>query len=183
MIISQEVTITVKTDKPRVPRAVIGKAQQWQAQTLAAFQTQPGSPKHPLRWTPAKNQNRPPNTRWGYYSKQKAAYFATNGFGRGIPSRRTGKLVKQWIVDLDIDQITRQQAFFIALLNFLANVGVGNAPTTPAPDVVIRIANPSPIEQYVTGVNQQGFHKDTGWYQSGVVMDTALQQIEGILTT
>jgi len=58
----------------------------------------PGAAESPLHWTPAKVQDKPPNTRWGYYSKQKAAYFATNGFGRGIPSVRSGALNRSYRV-------------------------------------------------------------------------------------
>jgi len=90
---------------------------------LARLHEQPGPVKRPIRWTSAC---------------QRCAFFATNGFGRGIPTKRTGKLVEAWRVEyVDEDDAG-----------------------------VLRIYNPSPVEQYVTGVNQQGFHRDTGWYYS-----------------
>ncbi|KKN20598.1 hypothetical protein LCGC14_0933900, partial [marine sediment metagenome] len=49
----------------------------------------PGTVARPVQWTPAAVQDKPPNVNFGgrkYYSKQKAAYFATDGFGGGIPS-------------------------------------------------------------------------------------------------
>jgi hypothetical protein len=166
-MISQEIVITVTEDKPRVRRDTVSQLQRWQAQTRATLQTQPGSPKYPIRWTSERQR------------KFVMAKLRREG---NLPYRRTGKLVAQWAVDVDIDQITRRERFFIALLNFLAKVTAATAPTPPASDVIVRIANPSPVEQYVTGIHQQGFHKDTGWYQSGVVLDTAVQQVEGILT-
>lgn len=33
--------------------------------------------------------------------KQHRAYFATNGFGAGIPYRRTGKLARNWVIESD----------------------------------------------------------------------------------
>ncbi len=41
----------------------------------------PGKPKRPIQWTS---------------EKQRKAFFATNGFGRGIPTRRTGGSTKAW---------------------------------------------------------------------------------------
>ncbi len=45
----------------------------------------PGKPKYPIQWTS---------------ERQRKAFFASNGFGRGIPSRRTGKLNKSWKTQL-----------------------------------------------------------------------------------
>lgn len=96
----------------------------------------PGPVHRPIRWTPAASQNKPPNTRWGYYSKQKAAYFATNGFGRGIPSQRSGKLESDWTVTTKLE--------------------------TDASGV-FAIENQASYAQFVVGVDQQGFHAITGW--------------------
>lgn len=41
----------------------------------------PGQPKYPIQWTS---------------DRQRKAFFASNGFGRGIPAPRTGKLNKSW---------------------------------------------------------------------------------------
>lgn len=50
----------------------------------------PGPVHRPIRWTS---------------ERQRRAYFATNGFGRGIPTRRTGELQRAWHAELDGDQI------------------------------------------------------------------------------
>lgn len=48
---------------------------------LAALQRIPGSPKRPRDWQT---------------ERQRRAYFASNGFGAGIPFVRTGKIAAQW---------------------------------------------------------------------------------------
>jgi hypothetical protein len=80
----------------------------------------PGPVKYPIRWTS---------------QKQRRAYFATNGFGRGIPYHRTGALLKAWHVRGDYGQ------------------GFGG----------ITVYNDAPAAAFVQGYWQQGFHKDTGW--------------------
>ena len=52
---------------------------------LAALRRQPGPVKRPIQWTS---------------ERQRRAYFATNGFGAGIPYRRTGKLAAKWIMEV-----------------------------------------------------------------------------------
>lgn len=48
---------------------------------LSALQRQPGTAVRPRDWQS---------------ERQRRAYFATNGFGAGIPYRRTGKLAASW---------------------------------------------------------------------------------------
>jgi hypothetical protein len=108
----------------------------------------PEPAKHPIRWTPAKQQNRPPNTRFGYYSKQKAAYFATNGFGRGIPSPRTGTLKESWEVRTRIESDASGE---------------------------FTIENSAPAARYVIGKDQQRFHAITGWPN---ITDATFRNIE-----
>lgn len=83
----------------------------------------PGAPKRPIRW---KSQ------------RQRRAYFASNGFGRGIPSRRTNKLKKSWRF---VYRPLRERG--------------GDASLT--------IENTDPKARFVIGANQQPFHADTGW--------------------
>ena len=52
---------------------------------LAALRRQPGPVKRPIQWTS---------------ERQRRAYFATNGFGAGIPYRRKGKLAAAWIMEV-----------------------------------------------------------------------------------
>jgi len=58
----------------------------------------PGPVFYPIEWA---NPIPPPsgkhaNLPGGLWSKQKAAFFGTNGFGHGIPTRRTGALLHNW---------------------------------------------------------------------------------------
>lgn len=89
---------------------------------LNFLEQEPGPPQYPLRWAS---------------EKQRRAFFATNGFGKGIPYRRTGQLAQGWTV-------TVEQA---------------RARTT------LTLANPAGAARYVYGPQQQPFHADTGWHE------------------
>lgn len=91
----------------------------------------PGKPDYPIQWTS---------------EKQRKAFFATNGFGRGIPTKRSGKLQDGWRI-----------------------VAVRRRRST-----VVLIENPVGYVEYVQGgvnfksaaealVMRQRFHKNTGW--------------------
>src|SRR5690606_2623187 len=49
----------------------------------------PGPPQYPIRW---KSE------------RQRRAFFATNGFGRGIPTQRTGAIQEAWSVEVQGSQ-------------------------------------------------------------------------------
>ncbi len=87
---------------------------------LEQLRQQPGAVHYPIRWASLR---------------QKRAYFATDGFGHGIPYQRTGELARSWHIE------------FSSLDN-------GGA---------ITIWNNAPSEVYVEGYDQQPFHADTGW--------------------
>lgn len=104
------------------------------------LRVEPGVPQSPLRWTPSRHpedRGKRPNTVWGYYSRQKAAYFATNGFGAGIPYHRQHRLIRGWHVIGDY------------------RGGFGG----------IRVTHDSRISLFVVGKWQQRYHQDTGWPQ------------------
>jgi len=74
--------------------------------------------------------------------KQRLAYFATDGFGAGIPYRRTGSMTGSWTVE---------------------GIELSNAY-----DIVVK--NPVPYAKFVVGLlstaqspYMQRFHKITGW--------------------
>jgi hypothetical protein len=118
-----------------VRKDIVPLARHWVDKHL---RTEPGPPVYPIRWTPSKHAedaNKKPNTRWGYYSRQKAAFFATNGFGGGIPYTRQHKLVRGWHVIGDYTG------------------GFGG----------IRITHDSRIAMFVWGIWQQEYHHITGW--------------------
>lgn len=56
----------------------IAPVSEWVIETLG---TEPPKPNYPIKWQTIK---------------QRKAYFATNGFGHGIPYKRTHKLSQSW---------------------------------------------------------------------------------------
>ena len=78
--------------------------------------------------------------RWAS-ERQRRAYFATNGFGRGIPSVRTNRLVNTWT-----DMILIRDG-----------------------ELTVTAQNGVPYREYVTGDKQQPFHERTGWYDDAQV--------------
>lgn len=70
--------------------------------------------------------------------RQRRAFFATDGFGGGIPYRRTGRLLEKWeITSSPIDS-----------------------------GIAVTATNAAPYAPYVIGDRQQRFHRNTGWYQA-----------------
>lgn len=98
----------------------------------------PGPPKRPIRWKSAR---------------QRRAYFASKGFGRGIPYRRTGALVN----DYDLQVSTRGQGG------------------------VLILSNDNPASPYVIGDAQQPFHIDTGWESIGVTANRLQDDLTDVL--
>lgn len=115
----QKAPALVKRGLPRVTNPI-------NKRMLAELQAEPGKPRYPIRWKSAK---------------QRRAFFATNGFGRGIPTRRTGDMVKRWTV----------KAIF----------------STSGGEIIA--ANSSPYSQYVQGDDAQPFHLDTDWPQAAPI--------------
>jgi hypothetical protein len=87
---------------------------------LADLRKTPGPVKYPIQWKTAR---------------QRRAFFATNGFGRGIPTKRTGALGNGW-----------------------ATQTVGTVNT-----LGLYAQNRVPYRVFVTGFAQQPFHTITGW--------------------
>jgi hypothetical protein len=132
---------------------------------LADLQRIPGPVARPIEWTRSGNpNNRPPNMPDGTYSKQKAKFFATNGFGRGIPTKRTGRMARAWVV---------RSAIQAGRFRIIAE-------------------NPIPESKFVYGFvsasslseaqkPQQRFHRNTGWHSAYSVsqrwMNTTKQEI------
>jgi hypothetical protein len=89
-------------------------------QVQGLLRKEPGPVKYPIQWTT---------------DKQRRAFFATNGFGAGIPYVRKHTLAPAWNVTLDFGK---------------AGTGV----------VIQNLMNAA---EYVYGKRQQGFHVTTGW--------------------
>lgn len=91
---------------------------------LEALREQPGAVKYPIEWTS---------------EKQRKAFFASDGFGAGIPTTRTGDLAAAWEFNLE------------------ANTFVIRNRNSAAPYVYGSLAKSNP------GKYQQRFHVNTGW--------------------
>lgn len=88
----------------------------------------PGPAKKPIQWTS---------------EKQRKAFFATDGFGHGIPYRRTGRLAASWEV-----------------LTQVRDTGL-----------TISIVNDNPAAPFVYGGFKQIFHTNTGWPDARPIID------------
>lgn len=100
---------------------------------LQRLTTIPGPPVYPIRW---KSE------------RQRRAFFASKGFGKGIPTRRTYAIVKGW----HVVYLPTQTGGAVSLINEV------------------------PGMQYVQGDNVQPFHLDTGWVQRGDVVDDFIRE-------
>jgi hypothetical protein len=97
----------------------------------------PGAVKYPIQWTS---------------EKQRRAYFATNGFGAGIPYRRTGNMIND--------------------IHFKYGEGGGSDYVTAETD--------SPYAQFVVGQYQQKFHHNTGWRALETWMTSNRRKVMGV---
>lgn len=103
---------------------------------LSELGHEPGPVKHPVEWES---------------DKQRKAFFATDGFGRGIGAERTHDLSQSWGI---------VKSMF------------GN-------DIVVRFDNPQPYAAFVYGSlsktnpgdYQQRMHKNTGWQSAYETVD------------
>jgi hypothetical protein len=108
---------------------------QLRPQMLQELQTYPGRVKYPIQWTS---------------DRQRRAFFASNGFGAGIPYRRTNALARGWNIqahrkgdgrtDIVIDNYAKYARFVVGTLS-------GNPQRATVP--------------------MQRFHRNTGWFPAG----------------
>jgi len=108
---------------------------------LAQLHEEPGPVVYPFTWKS---------------DKQRRAFFATNGFGRGIPTKRTHILVNAWrlVVVYEPNRITS-----------------------------IMIENNDPKRRFVTGQDQQPGHAITGWYQDDSLIADAQKRLTDAVET
>lgn len=101
---------------------------------------EPGRVKYPVQWTS---------------EKQRRAYFASDGFGNGIPYQRTGRLSQAWNVLL----IEEPGTFKISIVN-----------TAPQSKFVYGGlgANSNPAFR-------QRMHINTGWLEARPIVDVYLE--------
>lgn len=109
-----------------------------QKQVDATFGGDPGAVKYPIEWQT---------------EKQRRAFFATDGFGQGIPTKRTGQLEDSWVVIVGYQLRTN----------------------------LITLRNPKSYAQFVyPGSRQQRFHRNTGWGKNFDKYVIALERTEDV---
>ena len=106
---------------------------------LAELRREPGPVSRPLEWQS---------------ERQRRAYFATDGFGGGIPSTRSGKLLRGFRVSID---------------------------GAPKEGVVLMLTNRVPYTRYVMGDDMQKMHIRTGWQAYAPVVARYREQSTTIL--
>jgi hypothetical protein len=102
--------------------------------TKAAAEYMIGDDSHGLKHQPARVQHGADNPYQWTSEKQRRAFFATNGFGGGIPSQRTGALKEGWDYQATNSQWDR-----------------------------VNITNDTPYAQFVQGQNMQRGHLADKW--------------------
>src|SRR6056297_1510184 len=108
---------------------------------LARLRVEPGPVKYTIQWKS---------------DKQRKAFFASNGFGKGIPTKRTGALTKAWDVEF----------------------------TEAGETYEIVATNNKPYARYVIGDDQQPFHRNTGWYQAdNILIDETIKAQDALIET
>ncbi len=133
---------TLRRNIKQVPRlmqnAMKGKRGRLANKALRALTREPGKPNYPLRWQSAR---------------QRRAFFASGGFGRGIPTQRSGKLLQSWDVKYE-------------------NTSEGG---------VVSLVNPVSYMKFVQGDEAQRFHLDTGYVQVEDVVDDYQQEVGDVV--
>lgn len=86
--------------------------------------------------------------------RQQQAFFASDGFGAGIPTQRTGKLLQSYDVLFSEDTS-------------------GGA--------ILQVVNTDPKAVFVVGDRAQMMHLDTGWVQMAPVVSNARAAAEDLL--
>lgn len=117
---------------PKVVRRKVNTVVERNAdKVLVILRREPGPVKYPIMWTS---------------EKQRRAYFASNGFGRGIPYRRTHKLARAWdmVVNFTSGDVTQ-----------------------------IHVFNSADAFEFVEGQFQQRFHAITGWLDAEETLNEA----------
>jgi hypothetical protein len=137
----RELPVRAKRNFNREIRDVVQPNAQKQVDGLF---TAPGPVKYKFRFGTAGNP--------AGADRSRRAFFASRGFGRGIPTRRTGAILKAWAIE-----ITRQgQTTYILLTN-----------TDPKAKFVYGLP---PIQQQIIG------HARTGWGKDNKVAFGLLQE-------
>lgn len=113
------------------------RGNQLASRALTRLHTIPGKPVYPLRWRSRRQQQ---------------AYFASNGFGGGIPHQRRGTIA---------------EAF-----------GAEFIPTESGG--IVALTNPYEEARFIHGPDTQPFHLDTGWVQIDDITEDFFREAEDV---
>lgn len=132
-----EATQDLVAQSPRAVDALVNRSIRGDVTTriVRRLSVTPGAVKYPIRWKT---------------ERQRRAFFATNGFGRGIPTKRTGAVQAGWDVAWNVTG------------------GAGNAV----------VFNPVEYAQFVYTPDQQPFHTFTGWLGTSEIDTIILEESE-----
>lgn len=115
---------------PELIKTVTNKtAEKYEPMFKVALRVTPGRVVYPIMWTS---------------DRQKGAFFATRGFGMGIPTPRTNRMVNAWRVVVVLSDSKEGAS--------------------------IELINDDPKRRYVIGEKQQRFHRITGWVNEQTVI-------------
>lgn len=143
----EELQRTVRRSGALAKRAFKRQVTRERTQLLRELRYTPPPPTYPLRWQS---------------EKQRRAFFATNGFGKGIPYQRTGNLNKSW--DLTIVESADEMT-----------IAVENAATSTA--VTALGVRSVAYARFVIGDDAQRMHLDTGWRQAAPVIANSRERL------
>lgn len=128
----------IKQAPMRMRNGMKGKRGRLANKALNSLTREPGPAVKPIEWSSLR---------------QRRAFFATKGFGRGIPTRRTGKLLEAWKVIF-----------------------------TPEKDGgAVTMSNDNSAMPFVQGDRAQQFHKNTGWTQVDDVVDDFMKEASDVV--
>lgn len=147
--IADAVVADIKTASRKYRKLYRTRIEALQQKTLRILQMPAPAVKRPLIWASRRQQN---------------AFFKSKGFGKGIPTKRTGALQAGWHGILEDD--------FTEGLFTLYNDATTRDYFTGA--IIF-------YEQYVTGINMQPFHKNTGYVPSQNILANAMIEAEEIV--
>ncbi len=127
------------SEKTVAEQTAIGIRNTHVPQLLAILRIYPPPHKGKIRWTS---------------KKQQRAWWASDGFGRGIPSKRTGALAAGWKSIVSVTVVGQRVRLIVKTWNEVSYTRFVKG------DFGIGISRVS-FQRYLKP--HQGFHRDTGW--------------------
>lgn len=130
--------IETARDAPRAVDALVNRSlrRDTEQRLIPQLQEEPGPVVYPIMWTS---------------ERQRKAFFATDGFGAGIPTRRAGRTRMGWM-----------------LVGLVTEQGAGS----------LAVENNEYAAQFVYFPHQQQFHANTGWMGEERITELVFEESE-----